>query len=331
VSALDAVLDRLPGRGTARDTAEGVRDDFKSLGKSEGVLLSGGRVRLRFAQSTLWSVVAGFLGAGFIAGLYDGLFEINWYVHAGTLHFEVFYLKNWWDHLVRYGWWALYRHGAFRDIPEPAFATMAVKTLLAKRKWWSVRVPTWRVVSAPFAVVGLTLALGVLGVWLVNFSLPWLWERAASAAGHPGFKVSAHFIGKLSVPQLVLGLAIGLVIHRVWAPVGATLQGVLLDRAVDRRQAVVLRAGEEMDRAVEIDNAGWHIIPAWVRLPLSPPVIRERFAEMWRGNASVETRKGHRWVIVLVAVLVFLVMLLGLVGAHWAGTGHTVPYLFPAS
>lgn len=332
MSALAGFLERLPGR-QAVNVSENVADvgqDIRALGKSEALLLTGGRVRLRFAQSALWSAVAGFLGASFIAGLYFGLFQVNWYVHLGGVRFELFYLKHGWDNLFPYDWWALYRHAAFRDIPEPAFAAMAVKTLLASRRWWSVRVSNLRVVTSPFVVIGLTLALGVLGVWLIDFALPAAWAGVASAVGHPGFKVSARFLGTLSVPQLALGFIIGQVVHRYWAPVGATLQGASLDRVVDRRQAIAARADVTPERAVEIDNAGWHITPAWVRLPLSPPVIRERFAEMWRGNASVEVRQGHGKVIALATALAVLVTLLGLAGHYYVGSlGHSIPYIAP--
>lgn len=343
MSAVEGILSWRPHRRVADKVQDGIADGLTALGKSEGTLLSGRKVRFRFGQSAYWGIAFGFMGAALIAGFYDGLWEINWYVHIGAVHFQIFYLKGWWDHLIHYPWWALYRHGAFRDLAEPAIATVAVKTVMAGRKYWNTRVSGWEVAWRGLAVLGLTFALGVAGIWLIDFSLPWAWAHVASSVGHPGFKVSAHFLGKLSVPQIVLGLAvIGPVVHRVWAPAGATLQGALMDRAVDRRQAVVQRASADleasvpgngksisMDEAVVIDQAGWRIIPAWVRLPLSPPVIRERFAEMWRGNQSVQTRKGHRAVILTLAFFLTLVMLLGMVGAHWAATGHTVPYLFP--
>lgn len=320
----------LPGRKVAGQVNAGISDGITTLAKSEGELLNGKRVRFRFGQSAIWGIAFGLMGAALIAGFYDGLWEINWYVHIGPVHFEIFYLKNWWDHLIRYPWWTLYRHGAFRDLAEPAIATVGVKTMMAGRKYWDTRIGGWEVAGRGLAVLGLTFALGVVGIWLIDFSLPWAWAHVASAVHHPGFKLSAHFLGKLSVPQLLLGLAvIGPVVHRVWAPAGATLQGALMDWAVDRKQAIVAATGETPERAVEIDQAGWHIIPAWVRKPLSPPVIRERFAEMWRGNKSVQTRKGHRAVIMTLAFFLFLVMCLGMAGAHWAALGHTVPYLFP--
>jgi hypothetical protein len=340
---VSAISHLLPHRRIAGQVNAGVSDGITALGKSEGALLTGKNVRFRFGQSAYWGIIAGLMGAAVIAGFYDGLWEINWYVHVGPVHFEIFYLKNWWDNLIHYQWWTLYRHGAFRDLAEPAIATVGVKTVMASRKYWDTRIGGWEVAGRGLAVLGLTFALGIAGIWLIDFSLPWAWAHVASAVHHPGFKLSAHFLGKLSVPQLVLGLGvIGPIVHRVWAPAGATLQGALMDRAVDRRQSVVQQASADlaasipgngksisMDEAVVIDRAGWHIIPVWVRLPLVPPIIRERFSEMWRGNQAVQTRKGRRAVIMILAFFLFLVMCLGMVGAHWAALGHTVPYLFP--
>lgn len=334
MSALAGVLDRLPHRRITRNVSDNVadvRDDIRALGKSQALLLTGDRVHGRFVQSLYWSVAAGLLGAAFVSGLYDGILQVHWYIHIGDFHLELFNLKYGWDHLFPYNWWPDYRHASFRDIAAPAVATMAAKTLLAGRKWWGVRVSNLRLLTSPLVVIFLTLGLGVLGVWLTDFAFPAAWAWACSGLGHPGFKVSAHFLGTLSASQIILGVVIGQVVHRYWAPVGATLQGAILDRSVDRRQAIVERNGISMTRAIEIDNTGWHITPAGVRLPLLPPVIRERFAEMWRGNLAVKIRKGHGKVIALVIVFIVLVTLLGLVGHYWAGSGHSVPYLFPGA
>jgi len=337
VSAVSGLLERLPHRKLAGQVNDGISDGITALGKSEGELLNGERIRFRFAQSTCWGLAVGLLAAAMVAGWYDGLWEVKWYVHVGPVYFHLFYLKDWWDNLIRYPWWTLYRHGAFRDLLEPAIASLAVKTLMAKRKWWGSRVKTWRLVVTPFLVILLAIALGVVGIWLIDFSLPWAWEHVTSALGHPGFKISAHFLGKLSVPQLALGLlVIGPIIHRVWAPVGATIQGILLDRSVDKKQAIIRRAGLTLDRAVEIDQAGWHIIPAWVRHAFSPPVIREHWTELWRGNVAVREVVLKHWarilrtmVLAIAVIFVILSTALGLIGHYWAGTGHTFPYLFP--
>lgn len=310
-----------------------VNDGIAALRVPEGTLLSGDNVRLRFIQSAYWGVVAALLGAGFVAGLYDGLWQVHWYVHVGPVHFEIFWLKGWWDNLIRYPWWALYRHGAFRDLLEPAVATIFVKTLMASRKTWGRRVGPWRLALTPFLVILLACALGVIGIWVIDFSGPWAWQHVTSAVGHPGFKLSAHFLGKLSVPQIALGIGIGQAVHRLWAPCGAHLQGVLIDRSVDRRQSVVRAAGSKfgigMNEAAEMDRDGWHIIPAWVRHAFSPPVIRERWAATWRSNVAITAHRAYTGLVAWGVFIAFLITLLGLVGHYWAGAGHTVPYLFP--
>ncbi len=320
-------------RNVAGQLNDGISEGISALRDSEGTLLSGKKVRLRFAQSTYWGVVAALLGAGFVAGLYDGLWQVHWYVHIGSLHFEIFWLKTWWDNLFPYKWWTLYRHGAFRDLLEPAVATIFVKTLMAKSKAGMKRVGPWRLAVTPVLVILVACALGVAGIWLIDFSGPWAWAHAASAAHAPGFKVSAHFLGTLSVPQIVLGIAIGQAVHRLWAPCGYTLQGILMDHSVDRKQAIVRNAGARFgigpEQAVEMDTAGWHIIPAFVRWPLSPPVIRERWAATWRTNVAVVVHRARPWLVTAIVFTAFLVTLLGLVGHYWAGAGHTVPYLFP--
>jgi hypothetical protein len=324
-----------------RKAAEQVSSDLAAtataLGKARARLLTGQYVRFRFGQMLIWSVVAGLVGAAFVSGLYDGVLQINWYIHAGPVNVQLFYLKPGWDSdafgLVHSGNWALYRHLAFRDIAAPAFATMAVQTLLSKPKWWTVRVSTARIVTAPLVIIALTFALGVLGVYLAYFGLPDLWAHLWSAAGHPGYRVTRlSVLGKLSADQLLIGFLIGRVLHRYWAPIGATLQGNILDRSVDRWQYKLLnRAGMPLDDAITYNNKGLRILPAWWVQPVSPPVIRERLALMWPENADVDARSAHAWVITIIGFTAFLIILLGFAGHYWAGEGHTMTYLFPGS
>lgn len=343
MSPFTGLLERLPGHREGRQALgdiASVREDLQAMRKSDATLLSGQPIKGRFAQNLAWSVPMGLLAALVPAGLYFGVLEVHWYIWVGSFHVELFNLKQGWDGLFRYDWWALYRHAAFRDLAEPAAASMAVKTVLASRKWWGKpAASTLRIVTAPLVVIFLIVALGVAGTWVINFSGPWAWEHVTSALGHPGFKVSAHFLGKLSVPQLVLGLfIIGPIVHRYWAPVGATLQGVAIDRSVDRKQEIVKRAqamtGMADEHVLKVDSAGWHIVPLWVRKPLAPPPLRERFAYGWRHNAQVTDRQGHsRWftfAVVLVTVVILALMALGFIGHYWVGVlHHNVPYLAP--
>lgn len=254
------------------------------------VALPGGHhIHLRREQMILWSVIAGFLGAGFIAGLYFGILEVNWHL---------FWLKPWWDGLFKQAWWPTYRHTAFRDIPEPAFATMGVMTLIAKQKYWDKPVGNIRLAATPLLVIVLTFALGVAGTWLLNYGLP-----AAARSD-----LAWHSAG-----DLILGFAIGRVMHVLWAPVGATIQGRLLEGSADKASAR-------------------HHVPAWVRYPLAPPVMRERFAHLYAKSRQVTgnafTSSTWRRYLIAVMVLVFIVVtVIGLLGHYYAGTGHSIVFL----
>lgn len=321
-----------------------------ALSKSRATLLSGKNVRFRFGQMLLWSVLAALVGAQLIFGLYDAVLQIHWYITIPRIplvpawgivfpgwHQNLFWLKHSWDAdcfgLVHSANWWLYRHLAFRDIAGPALATMAVKTFLAAPKWWTPKKPvsTLRIVTAPFVLIAMTFGLGILGVYLAYFGLPDLWAHFWSAVGHPGYRVTRlSVLGKLSLNQILIGVIIGQVLHRYWAPVGATLQAVPLDRSVDRWQSKILGAGMTLEDAVRYTNNGLTILPLSQRKPVWPPILRERWAILWRANKKITARNAHTRVVMVVIFLLTLVVLLGFVGHYWVGTlHHTVPYLFP--
>lgn len=254
--------------------------------KTYTMLPNGSRIKLRREQMLIWSVVAGFLGAAFIAGLYFGILEVNWHI---------FWLKPWWDGLFHESWWPVYRHEAFRDIPEPAFATMGVLTLIAKQKYWNVRVSNFRLAFTPILLTVLTFGLGILGTWLLNF-----------AFGHP--VLQWHSIG-----NLLLGFLIGRILHFIWAPVGATIQGNLLETHADYA-------------------ANHERVPVWVRYPLAPPVLRERFAVMYAKSSKVtgnlygeDSKRG--WLVGILVTVFIAVTVIGILGHYWVGTGHTLSFL----
>lgn len=258
-----------------------------TLDHKYGALPNGHYIHARTVQTIVWSVVAGLLGAGFIAGLYFGILEVNWHL---------FWLKPGWDGLFKNAWWPTYRHVAFRDIPEPAFATLGVYTLLAKPKYWEKKVATWRLAVTPPLVLILTLALGVLGTYLLYFA-PWAHNHQFSTV-----------VGWNSLGTLALGFIIGHVVRYIWLPVGATLQGRLLEGGADRAAA--------RDRA-----------PLWVSLPLSPPVIRERFSKLYTASKGVvgdlyEHTAGRKWLIAGMVLVFVVVTVIGLYGHYWLGAGH---------
>lgn len=240
----------------------------------------------------VWSAVAAVLGAGFIAGIYFGVLQVHWYVHISSWKWNGFYLKHWWDNLSSSPLWPIYRHSAFRDIPEPALATMAVLTLLAKPKWWEKNVSNLRLIWSPVALVIMTFALGIAGTWVIVFF---------------------HLPNRYSVFTLILGFLIGRVLHVFWAPVGATYQRMILTKQVGRSHA---RGGK---------------VPRWVRYPLAPPVTRERFSVLYRDPTLARVESDSNYVLIAVGVILFiLITALGLLAHYYIGAGHNhVPYLYP--
>jgi hypothetical protein len=247
-----------------------------------------------------WTVVTGACGAALIAGIYFNVFQVDW--HA-------FDLKNWWDGgmgVFTSPSWALYRHGE-RDLLEPALFIMAGKTLLARPKYWGAQVATWRLALTPVVLVAAAAGLAAGGIWLLDFGLPRLWHALLG-----GYRVTAPpVISHSSWQEIVLGLAIGLVLHPLWAPVGATLQGHYLRTAATRAHA---RGGT----------------PLWVRYPLAPPVVRERYESLRDTYDTVVDDGGgalRRWGIAAGTVLAAYLVITGFIAHYWLGTGHTIPAL----
>jgi hypothetical protein len=213
----------------------------------------------------------------------------------------------------------LFRHG-LRVLGEPAAAVLGVLTLIAKPRWWGVRLSTMGLLGtlAVMVVAGIALILG--GIWLLDFGLPALWHHALGT-----YRVTAPpWIAHSSWQDLLLGFLIGRVLHRIWAPAGATLQGYRIDRSVDRAMAT----GK---------------VPKWVLLPDMPPVTRERFAwdlliryqkakDAKSAKATEPDEQPGTWRKVLMTALGILAVLFtiaGVIAKFWIGTHHSFPYLAP--
>jgi hypothetical protein len=310
-----AWLTGLPAR--LRDRVGDVRD---ALAKPRATLLNDEDIRFRAVQSLYWSVLLGLVFAQIAFGVYDAVLQVAWVPGHS--------LKAAWDAngfgLVHSGNWALYRHLAFRDIAGPAWGTMGVVTVLAKPKWWDKGkdVKTFRLATAPLVIIVATYALGVLGVYLGFFGLPDLWHHALGSWTVPGTK----WLGYLSATNFVIGFAIAHILRRYWAPVGAALQGDAMDRSVNSWQARATRNGLTLDQAVQRG-----MLPAWERLPLAPPVLRERFAKTWRAITRLHVRPSRKWVTRAVLAVMALLVILGALGHYVAGHGTPVPYLFPGA
>lgn len=289
--------------GTARHAA-----------RTRPVLWNGQPVRARLLQMRLWMLILGLVGVGLVAGAYDAITQIHW--TFGPLGVD-WSLKGWWDAGTWWpgflGHWPDYRHGAFRDQYEPAVAVVFVLGLAAGPAYWRHRLPAWQVAGRLGLILVLGAGLGILGVYLRDFGLPGAWARGMTAAGRPGY-VLPHtgILGRISAFTLAWGALMGLALHWVWGPAGATIQGYWADRLADRGRA----AG----------SVAWY-----VKLPCLPPTTRERYSQLYLDPSIELARPGRssRWLLGLVTAALVLDVALGLTGKYWAGHGHTVPYLFP--
>lgn len=280
------------------------------------LLWTGQPVKARAFQMRMWSLIIGLLGVGLIAGGYDAILQIHW--TFGPLGID-WTAKAWWDAGTwwprQLGHWPDYRHFSFRDMYEPAVATVFVMSLIAGPSYWRHRLPAWNVALRVAGVLLVGLALGILGVWLRDFELPGAWATATAAAGRPGYNWDGAFYwpGRLSAFTLLWGaLVMGTALHWLWGPAGATIQGYWIDRLADR--------GRERERVA------WYI-----RYPATPPTVRERYSQLWL-DPSIQIAmpgKANRWLFGTITLAVVLLILLGLTGKYWAGHGHAVPYLFP--
>lgn len=281
-----------------------------SAAQAERILVCGHPIKARTLQMFIWSAVVAACGAALVAGVYYNVLEMSWFGHTA---------KHWWDGgmgVIHAAAWPLYRHG-IRDYGEPAIATMAVKTYMAKQKWWNVRVGKLRLVTTPFAVFAVAVAGAVGAVWLADFGFPAAWRYMHTTFGVPASIVAPTLFEQhawQTALTVTLGVCIGLVVHRIWAPVGAHLQGYYVERSV-RRWA----------------DHGADVWPLWVSYPLTAPVIRERFCEMATGKSEMGERPGRsmRWVIGLVTLLTAYLVITGFIAHFWIGTGHSFPFLAP--
>ncbi len=92
----------------------------------------------------------------------------------------------------------------------------------------------------------------------------------------------------------VIGILVGLVVHRVYAPAGNTVQLYFIGRSVDRTRDAIAAGEENPDRH----------LPRWPW----PPVIRERAAWIMASNQPVpdrtlDIRSAVRIVLVVFAAL----------------------------
>ena len=216
----------------------------------------GRKIRLRAIQQIIWQAITGTLGTWVIAALYYLILQAQY----GT-----FWLKPGWDGLINTGWWTPVRHD-IRDVMEGVLATFFAKSLNANWHKHGVarkEVSGWRVATAPLLLLAIGLPLSFGLAWLLNVGGPAAWHHLL---GHQVLHSPVHmtswpawlatFVGQYNWQPLVIGIALGFVIHPLFAPVGATIQDFLADLATSRAQRR-------------------HAMPAWTRWPVVP-ALRER-------------------------------------------------------
>jgi len=108
------------------------------------ILVNGRRIRLRWLQQIIWSLLAANVGALIISALYYIFVQIRWQAGGHT----ILYLKPKWDNLFSFQGWKADRHD-LRNVYEALLATLFVKSLLANWRKHNRRAPAWYVILSP--------------------------------------------------------------------------------------------------------------------------------------------------------------------------------------
>ena len=256
------------------------------------ILVNGRRIRLRWLQQIIWSFLAANIGALIISALYYIFVQLRWQIGGHT----ILYLKPQWDNLFSFHGWKADRHD-IRNVYEALLATLFVKSLLANWRKNHWRAPAWYVVISPILIVVVAFPIVAAGIWLINYGLPDLWHawfahhllRNPAHLPHPLAWLGTYLSGYPWQPVLI-GILAGLVVHRVYAPAGNSVQLYFIDRSVDKTRDAIT-AGEE--------NPHRHL-PRWPW----PPVIRERAAWIMQNDLPVPDRtRNIRWAVWVMIVL----------------------------
>jgi hypothetical protein len=216
--------------------------------------VNGERIRLRWAQQIAWSAVGAAVGAYMVSAVYYLITQVKW---PGVGGHTVLYLKPQWDGLFHTSWWRAARHD-YRDCYEGVFATLFIRSILTSRKYWDKRVGWLRMATAPLLLFAAAFPVITLGIWLVDIHN---WGTALPAV-------------LVTYQAVLIGFVAGQVVHRLYAPVGNTVQLLFLEQAL----------------------AGQHR-PRW---PL-PPVVRERYA--WMQQQHAQPHDAGAWFTALVGLM----------------------------
>jgi hypothetical protein len=275
------------------------------------ILVNGKRIRLRWLQQLIWLFLAANVGALIISALYYLIVQVDWHIGSHTY----LYLKHDWDNLFTFHGWPADRHDV-RDVYEAVLATLLVRSLLANWRKHDRRAPDWYVAISPIVIMVVAFPIVVAGIWLINYGLPDLWHAGLA---HHALHNPVHFPHRLAWlgtylagypwQPVVIGVLAGLVVHRVYAPVGNTVQLYFIGRAVDRTRDAV-KAGE--------GNPNRHL-PRWPW----PPVVRERAAWIMENDLPVPDRtRSIRAAVWILGIIFSALASYGGYVRYWVAKGH---------
>ena len=275
------------------------------------IAVNGRPIRLRWLQQIIWSLVAANIGALIISALYYLFVELRWHVGGHTF----LYLKPDWDHLFSFRGWVADRHDV-RNVYEAVLATLFVKSLLANWRKHDRRAPAWYVVLSPLLIVVVAFPIVAAGIWLINYALPFLWHAALTHhvlhnPVHTPYRLDwlGTYLSGYPWQSVLIGILAGLVVHRVYAPAGNTVQLYFVGRSVDKARDAVA-AGEQ--------NPYRHL-PRWPW----PPVIRERAAWIMESNQPVPDRtRDITWAVRIVTVILAALTIYGAYVRYVVAKGH---------
>ncbi len=270
-------------------------------------------------------ITAGVLIGLIVSGLYFGIIQVHWYLPFGPGWLQHgFWLKHGWDDttgawLSQHTWfinkgnWVWYRHNV-RDLGIPSLAIFGVMSIFTAANYSGKQYRGWRLLLSLVLFFAVFVVMVCAGTWL-----------GLLAINHPGH-VGSFFAAHDFILWVTLGIIMSQVLHRLFGPVGASLQGKWVELAVDNWWR---KGGGEY--------------PAWVRRNYIIPVTaRRRFDEIaqqdWMtGEAEKLIAAGPNvlskliwWAAGLILPAVIFFAALGFIGHFIVGTfGMHVPYLAP--
>ncbi len=275
------------------------------------ILVNGRPIRLRWLQQIIWSFLAANVGALIISALYYLVVQVRWQAGGHTL----LYLKSDWDNLFSFRAWTADRHD-IRNVYEALLATLFVKSLLANWRKRDRRGPAWYVALSPILIVVVAFPIVAAGVWLINHGLPALWHawlrhHALHNPVHLPHSLAwlGTYLSGYPWQPLVIGILAGLVVHRVYAPAGNTVQLYFIGRSVDKTRDAVTAGEENPNR----------YLPRWPW----PPVIRERAAWIMQNQLPVPDRtRNIRWAVWVMTVVLAALAIYGGYVRYVVAKGH---------